>query len=84
MICAVYLPVLPSVRDRLPVPGGVDDCLPFFYANIPQSRYDSRIVYGLKIEGDNSGLAIRSDTRPRSLSFSLPSGHWFWGVGHFS
>jgi len=49
----------------------VDDCWPFFYANIPQPKYDWRMIYGLKIEGDNSELVVASDTRPRSLSFSL-------------
>ena len=42
------------------------------------------MVYGLKIEGENSELVVSSDTLPRSLSFSVLSGHWFWGVGYVS
>jgi len=62
----------------------MDDCLPFFYANIPQPTYDWRMIYGLKAEGDNSELVVASVTRSRSLSFIVLSGHWFWGVGCFS
>jgi hypothetical protein len=53
-VWVVYLPVPPSVKDRLPIPGGIQDCLPVFYANIPQSIYDWRGIWGIKIENDTS------------------------------
>ena len=48
----VYLPIPPSVKYRLPIPGGIRDCQPVFYANVPLSIYDRRAIYGVKVEDD--------------------------------
>lgn len=50
----VYLPIPPSVKYRLPIPGGIKDCQPVFYTNYPQSIYDWRAIYGVKVEDDTS------------------------------
>jgi hypothetical protein len=52
IVRAVHLPIPPSVKDRLPIPGGVHDCQPMFYANVSQSVFDWRTIYAKKIEGD--------------------------------
>ena len=40
MIRVVYLPIPSSLKDRLPIPGGIEHCQPLFYSTVPQSRYD--------------------------------------------
>lgn len=56
MQCVVELPVQPSVRDRLAIPGGIKDCQRLFYANLPQSAYDWRGIWGFKNEGYSGEL----------------------------
>jgi hypothetical protein len=56
-VLTVQLPVPPSVKDKLPIPGGgFKDCHVVFYVNFPQAIYDCRAIFGIKTEHDTGKL----------------------------
>ncbi|KAJ7573670.1 hypothetical protein C8J56DRAFT_981857 [Mycena floridula] len=52
-----YFRVTPEVAKRLPIPGGFEKCPGTIFNCVPDARYESKVVYCQKVDGDLIQLA---------------------------